>query len=255
MTESVLIVEDEGLVGLDLRLRVEALGYRVVGLADTAAEAVELARAHRPSVVLMDIRLRGEADGVDAAAEISTRFSAPVVFVTGNTDEATLRRATNAEPYGYLVKPVDDRELEATLKTALRRHRAEASLRQLERWLTTTLHSITDAVLVTDLAGKVCFLNHAAEALTGWRLGEALGRFHLDVVPRADQPPHAQAQALARIMTSQVPMPLEEGAVLRRHDGALVPVRGTWTAALDEGEITGAVLVLRAAPAPTQPRM
>ncbi len=245
MKTRVLIVEDEGLVGLDLQFRLERLGFEIVGLVDCAAEAVQMVRAEAPALVLMDIRIRGEPDGVDAAREIATRFSTPVIFLTGNADEATMRRATDAEPYGYLVKPIDDRELSATIETALRRARAEARLRQLEHWLTTTLQSMTDGVLVTDSQERVCFMNRAAEHLTGWSLGEALGRPLTEVAERADLTRSEHTQLAAGVRATRRPAQLSEGCSLRQRDGALLPVLGTMAPVLDEGEVTGVVLTLR----------
>lgn len=244
----ILIVEDEGLVALDMQASLERLGYRVVAIADTAADAVRLTREQRPALVLMDIRIQGAVDGIDAAREIGVRFGAPVIFVTGNADEATLGRATAAEPFGYIVKPIDQRELKAVIETALQRHRAESRLRNLERWLVTVLRSISDAVAIIDREGRVSFLNGAAETLTGWSMGEALGRSHLEVLRRADLGPGAQAAMLQDVLRGLNVAAAGPGAVLLRRDGSPIAVRGSLSPVVDETEVTGAVLVLRSAP-------
>lgn len=252
MTDRLLIVEDEGLVGLDLQLRLERLGFQVVGLVDTAVDAVRATREQTPDLVLMDIRIHGEPDGVDAAREITTRFSTPVVFLTGNADEATMRRATDAEPYGYLVKPVDERELRATIETALRRFKAEATLRRLERWLTTALQSISEGVVVTDHGGRVCFMNRTAEHLTGWLFSEGLGRPLAEVVDRLDLDAKAHGELATAVLTARQPVSLGAGTVLRQRDGGRQPVLGTLGPVIDEGQATGVVLTLRAARGPTE---
>lgn len=203
-TERILLVEDEGVVALDVEQRLTQLGYRVVGIADTGTAALELARTHQPDLVLMDIRIRGELDGIDLARELATRHELPVVFLTGNADEATLRRAIAAEPYGYVLKPFELRTLEAVIATALFRFRAERRLQDMRRWLGDTMRSIPDAVIATDLEQRVTFLNRAAEQLLKLGLGEALSRPLREVLPdpkvleavsamagRAEDPPPA----------------------------------------------------------------
>lgn len=172
----ILLVEDEGVVALDVEQRLAQLGYSVVGVADSAAVAIELVRAHTPELVLMDIRIRGGLDGVDLARELATRFEVPVVFLTGNADEATLRRAIEAEPYGYVLKPFDLRTLEAVIETALFRFRAERRVHDMQSWLSDTMFSLPNAVFTTDLQLRVTFLNRAAEALSGMALSTALQR-------------------------------------------------------------------------------
>src|SRR5881396_2873769 len=107
-----LIVEDEAIVAMDLQQRLERLGHHVVGTAATGEAAIRRVEETRPDVTLMDIRLKGRMDGVAAAAEIDRRFDTPVVFLTAHSDTQTVQRATATEPFGYVLKPVDDRELE-----------------------------------------------------------------------------------------------------------------------------------------------
>jgi two-component system cell cycle sensor histidine kinase/response regulator CckA len=194
--EKILLVEDEGVVALDIEQRLTQLGYAVVGTADTAEGALALARAGEPDLVLMDIRIRGGLDGIDLARDLGTRFELPVVFLTGNADEATLRRAVEAEPYGYVLKPFELRTLEATLQTALFRFRAERRLQNMRRWLGDTMRAIPDAVFATDLEQRVTFLNRAAEQLVKMGLAEALRRPLREVLsdPKLDDAVAAMAQ-------------------------------------------------------------
>jgi CheY-like chemotaxis protein len=175
-TEKILVVEDEGVVALDIEQRLTRLGYAVVGVADNATAAFELARTQRPDLVLMDIRLRGDLDGIDLARDLSARHELPVVFLTGNADEATLKRALEAEPYGYVLKPFELRTLEAVLQTAVFRFRAERRMHEMRRWLEDAMRSIPDAVFATDLEQRVTFLNRTAEKLVKLELAGALLR-------------------------------------------------------------------------------
>ena len=115
----VMIVEDEAIVSMDLRYKLEALGYSVIAEIKSGKEAVEAVSQLRPDVVLMDIGLSGEMDGIDAAAHIRSQFDVPVVYVTAYVDEATLERAKTTEPSGYILKPFDDAELRAVVEMAI----------------------------------------------------------------------------------------------------------------------------------------
>jgi signal transduction histidine kinase len=125
----VLVAEDEAMIAEALSLSLTRLGLVVIGVADSADEAIAVVRDSRPSLVMMDIRLKGARDGIDAAAEIRDRFGVPVVFLTAHADDATLQRAKQSDPFGYLVKPYSERDLRVTLEIALHRH----ALEQLER--------------------------------------------------------------------------------------------------------------------------
>src|SRR2546425_5789370 len=170
----VLVVEDEGLIALDIAGRLEALGHEVVATVSTGEEAIEEAAAC--DIVLMDIRLDGAMDGIDAAVQIRERYHLPVVFLTAHADRATLDRAKLAGPFGYIVKPLAAASLNTSIEIALYKHRMERLLEERETLLRTTLRSVADAVVVTDVDGRVLMLNRAAEILTGWIEPEAQGQ-------------------------------------------------------------------------------
>ena len=119
--ETVLIVEDELIIARDMMLRLKALGCVVVGIAETAQQAMQVMEASTPDLVLMDIGLKGGIDGVTAAEEIGRRWAVPVVYVTGLTDEITLQRASATRPYGYLAKPFSEAGFRGSIQAALRR--------------------------------------------------------------------------------------------------------------------------------------
>jgi PAS domain S-box-containing protein len=155
----ILIVEDEFVVANDIEARLISLGYSVVAKADNGAEAIELARAVSPDLVLMDIRLRGAMDGIAAAEQIHERFNLPIVFLTAYADESTLQRAKNAAPFGYILKPFEDRELRTNIEIAVYKHRADIEIRRLTR-LYATLSQVNQAIVRAvsreELFPKIC---------------------------------------------------------------------------------------------------
>ena len=171
-----LIVEDERIVALDLKLTLESLGFEVVASAATEADAVRLAMSYRPDLVLMDINLEVGGDGIQAAMELMRFADVPVVFLTAYADNDILRRASAVAPYGYLVKPVQQRELNATVQMALARVRASRERLQAERRLRLALDSarmgvvtLTDSTDLVEIDGH--FPPIADEALRGLRMG------------------------------------------------------------------------------------
>src|SRR6267154_2180401 len=116
--KKILVVEDEGLIAMDLKYRLERFGYSVPGVASNAEDAVHLASSEMPDLVLMDIRLNGKRDGIEAASDLR-ELDIPVIFMTAHADPDTLRRAHVAEPYGYIVKPFGTTDIRANIETAL----------------------------------------------------------------------------------------------------------------------------------------
>src|SRR5207248_2576021 len=116
----------------------------------SAAESIELVEKTSPDLVLMDVSLRGGTKGTDAARQIRERYKLPVVFLTAHSDPKTIHQASEALPYGYLVKPFTTDTLRATIETAFFRHEADEKLNRMERWLATTLTSIGDGVVSVD---------------------------------------------------------------------------------------------------------
>ncbi|MBK8098231.1 MAG: response regulator [Planctomycetes bacterium] len=233
---NILIVEDEGIVAQDLVGQLRALGYGIAGVAESATEAVRLAEAGRPDLVLMDIRLRGSMDGIEAADQIRARLALPVVYLTAHADDGTLQRARKTEPFGYLLKPFQERELRTVVEMALYKHQAEQRLRQSERRFQATLQSIAEAVLTVSDRGQVLFVNPAAERLSGRSAGELSGHALTEVLQLVD-----------RDGRRFVPTPDQAfNARLRRHGGELLDVEGHVASSrpIDEGD-PGLVYVVR----------
>src|SRR5206468_1762523 len=242
-----LIVEDEAIVAMDLQQRLERLGHHVVGTAATGEAAIRRAEEARPDVALMDIRLKGEMDGVTAAAEIDRRFGTPVVFLTAHSDTQTVQRATAAEPFGYVLKPVDDRELEVAIAVARYRHQAERRVKQMEHWLATTLTSIGDGVIAMDLNGRVTFMNPVAQRLTGWDLETAMNRQVQEIMPLINEDDLTEIENPARrVLSGGIVLGLSPRTAMVRRSGERMPIDDCAAPVRDEhGNITGVVLVFR----------
>jgi signal transduction histidine kinase len=126
----ILIVEDEFIVAEDIACRLEKLGYQVVGMAASGENAIEMAAENEPDLILMDIVLQGELDGINTAQEIKERFAIPVIFLTAYADQKTFQRAKLTEPFGYLTKPFQQRDLQTNIELALQRSQIESRVRQ-----------------------------------------------------------------------------------------------------------------------------
>ena len=131
--EQILIVEDEFIIAMDIQIRLTNMGYAVPDVTSTGEQSIEKAGMTRPDLVLMDINLAGDMDGIAAAKEIRRRFNIPVIYLTSYADEDTLGRAKATEPSGYILKPFDDAELGAVVEMAIHKHKTEISRRVAER--------------------------------------------------------------------------------------------------------------------------
>jgi PAS domain S-box-containing protein len=240
-----MVVEDERVVARDLQLTLEHLGYSVVGIAATADDAIALARQTQPDLVLMDIRLGRGRDGVDAAAAIVQERPLPVIFLTAHSDEATLARAKSAEPVGYLVKPFREPDLRCAIEIALHRHEITARLAQRAAWMRTTLESIGEAVIATGPDERITFLNAVGEALTGWSLGEALGR-RVDEILQLVEPATGAAlpSSIGRAIAQRRVVHVADAELRARH-GAVLVSDSAAPIVDDRGSVLGGVMVLR----------
>lgn len=241
----ILIVEDENIVAFNIQNRLEGLGYTVTAVTSSGEVALQKIAETCPDLVLMDIKLKGTLDGIQAAEQIRNEFQIPVVYLTAYTDEETLNRAKLTEPYGYILKPFEARDLGTTIEMALYKHMIERQLREREQWLATTLKSIGDAVITTDSQGLVTFMNPVAEALTRWKQEEVLGN-------ELNQVFHAINEKTREAIENPIKLALEAGVTvgLNNHtlliakDGSEIPIDDSAAPIKNEdGNILGAVLV------------
>ncbi|WP_414527683.1 ATP-binding protein [Nodularia chucula] len=244
---NIVIVEDEAIVAKDLRNRLQKFGYTVPAIAHSGQEAINKSLEICPDLVLMDIRLKGEMDGIEAAQEIHKHLDIPIIYLTAYADDQTLERAKITEPFGYLLKPFKERELQINIEIALTKYKLEKQLKTNEKWLSTLLNSISDGVISSDLEKLITFMNPVAESLTAWKQEEAFGRNLSEVFNIA----HGETQEPAEIEITKV---LQDGdiisslveSVLISKDGVEIPIDESAAPIRDDQDrIIGMVLVFR----------
>lgn len=173
--ETILVVEDEGVVARQLQLSLSDLGYRVPCTASCAAEALQAAERDRFSLVLMDVHLAEGDDGIELATTLRARYDVPVLYLTAYADPATLARAKVTEPYAYLVKPVDADRLRTAVEVALHKHEMDRRLRISEAKFSGIVSISADAIVAIDEEQRIRLFNAAAEAMFGHSEAEAIG--------------------------------------------------------------------------------
>lgn len=242
----ILIVEDESLVAWNIQNMLLSLGYEASAVVSTGEMAIQKARETHPHLVLMDIVLKGEMDGIAAARKIWEELGIPVVYLTAYADETTLERAKVTKPFGYLLKPFEEKELQSTIEMALFKSKMEKVLSERERWLSTVLRSIGDAVIATDKNGLVTFMNPVAESLTGWKPDESIKKPLNDVFSIRGEEHGEPIKILVKNVLRQKDWIFPKQSVLLLKNGAKLPI--DLNAAFikdDKEETTGVVLVFR----------
>jgi diguanylate cyclase (GGDEF)-like protein len=162
---SILLVEDEGVIARDLEDTLIRLGYRISGIASEGAEAIEMARELHPQLVVMDVSLRGEVDGIEAACAIQQDAPVPVIFLTGHTDPETLQRAVSTGPLGYLTKPFEETDLRCAIEVAIHKHRSDLARREREETLRRSAENLSLIDELTQLKNRRGFFELGEQAL------------------------------------------------------------------------------------------
>lgn len=196
----ILIVEDEVILASDLADRLAELGYEVAGTPSSGAEALLYAEAGNIDLVLMDIHLQGDMDGIEAAQKIRLQHRLPVVFLTSYADAATVERAKHAEPSGYLLKPFEDRDLKTSIEIALYKHQAERKLFESEERHRTILETAMDGIWLTDLHGRLLEVNETYCKMSGFSQEELLGMHISDLEAKEMQAD--TARHIQRVLTN-----------------------------------------------------
>jgi PAS domain S-box-containing protein len=240
----VMIVEDDRVVARDIRTQVSRMGHSVVGVTGSGEEAVTLAAAQQPDLVLMDIRLDGEMDGIEAAQRIRSKNRIPVVFLTAYGNEQIMRRASLTEPFGYLLKPFEEPQMRTVIQMALYKREAESRVRLGEKRYAATLASIADGVISTDEKGLVDFMNPAAEKLTGWPSAEAVGQHLGNIFITVDEETRVRLESPAtRLLASGDSALTGSRSVLIARGGSEVLIEERCSPVENEGAVAGTVLV------------
>lgn len=245
MEGRILIVEDEPIVSLDLKQELEELGCEVVGVAESAEEAIAAAEHRRPDLALMDIRIVGGMDGIQTAQLLRTAYEIPSVFLTSYSDETTILRASRQMPYGYLTKPFQSAELHATLQVALHRAGLDAKTDAVRRRIESAVTGMREGLVLVSGEGKVQFMNNAAEELTGWDPRAALGRSWTEILKLTD----SRGRQLPDLARSRDMLFRDEfGWNLARSAAASIPVDLSFAGVSSaDGSRTGFVVTIREA--------
>lgn len=242
----IMVVEDEGIIAQDIKNCLENLGYIVPEVVFTGLDAIEKAEQVHPDLVLMDIVLKGEMDGIETAAEIRNRYNIPIVYLTAYEDDKTLKRAKITEPLGYILKPFEERYLRSSIEMALYKHKMENKLKESERWLGTILKSVADAVVVTDNDGKVMFMNPVAEVLTGWSFKDAYGKSLKEIFRIVNEDTKSPVEnPVNKVLQDNIVLGRNNHTMLISKDGNEVSIDSSAAPIRDDkGKITGVVLVI-----------
>ncbi|MCG6167733.1 response regulator [Leptospira sp. FAT2] len=242
----ILIVEDERIVARDIQEFLQKIGYSSIGVATNGEKALQMARMIKPDLVLIDIVLgTGFIDGVETVVKLKEVLDVPVIYVTAHSDEGTLRRARVTEPFGYILKPVNVRELEITVEMCLYRHKMERRFREDASWFTTTLSSIGDGVIATDSVSKVKFLNPVAASLLGMEERSVRGRIVDEVMNLRDDKGAVIENLISYASINHSPFVFEH-AILSGSNGRSIPVICTIAPIHDvNGSSQGCVFTLR----------
>ena len=252
---SILIVEDEPVVAKDIQLSLQRLGYRVPATATSGEEAIRKAGDTHPDLILMDIVLKGNMDGVETALQIQRRQDVPVIYLTAYADNHTLERAKVTSPAGYMLKPYQANELRTTIELALHRSQHDRHMRERLRWIATTVRCIGDGIVTTDRGGRVTYTNPAAEEFTKVTQDEAVGMsvtalmgFSDDEATQQGNNPASQAMTEMRLVT------IEKATVISKQ-GEPRFIRGSVAPVVDDGgAVLGAVFVFHEC-TPGDPRL
>ena len=243
MKGKILIVEDEPIVALDLQQEIQQMGCEVVGVAESAEEALLAVSNCQTDLALMDIHIEGKLDGIQTARLLRSMYRTPTIFLTSYSDESTIARAARAMPYGYLTKPFQSGELKATLQVAMHRAKLDARKDSARRTMALTIGGMREGVLLLSCDGRVQLMNHAAETFSGWTLPQAKGRHLTEILKLYD--PNRRAPVLPEHREDGLPVEEFGWTLIQPNGGSTLVDIGLIQIANLEGEHEGFVVTIR----------
>ncbi len=179
----IMVVDDEAVVATQLEESLTSMGYEVVGSVYSGKEAVEMARRLRPDLILMDIVMPGRLNGIDASVIVKKELDIPVIFLTAYADDNLIKRARDSEPFGYILKPFQEREIKAAIEVALYKKEMERRLCESEERYRSVVDTAIEAIITVDSRGNIISWNQAAETMFGYRADESTGKRPAVIIP------------------------------------------------------------------------
>lgn len=242
-TLRIMVVEDQAIVAKDIRATLEGLGYEVPAVAHTGEDAIQKAAQTSPDLILMDINLRGEMDGIEAAGRIRERADIPVIFLTAYSDQATLDRAKLTSPMAYLIKPFEESELRTAIEVALWRHAMEKRLRESERRFRTIFENANDEIICLDGRGIVLDVNRKVFDIFGYVPEEVIGKNVFEIPFMAPETlQHVTAEFAEAIGSGAARLLVVEA---RHKDGHPIYVEASTNLLEENGQVQGVLVILR----------
>lgn len=222
--EKILIVEDEAITAMDIKRTLEMLGFEVVSTASRGHEAIQKAQELKPNLILMDIILKGEIDGIETAAIIKEQFNIPVIYLTAHSDDNTFQRAKLTEPYGFITKPVNHEGLKGTIETSLYKHDHDKKLKESEKRFQLLYQDAPLPYQSLDESGHIIDVNQAWLDALGYKKDEVIGKWFGDflVTPvdkfRENFP---KFKAAGKIHNIEFEMKCKEGSIIAEYNGKI----------------------------------
>jgi PAS domain S-box-containing protein len=247
MSYNILVVEDDQIIAQNIEMLLEKLGYNVLGLASSCEETVRIVEKHVPDLILMDINIEGDIDGIETASIIRSSFDVPVVYLTAFSDKKTLERAELTEPFGYIVKPFNERDFKITVQMALNKSVIESKFKKRAELYYDTLKSAGDFIICTDMDYKISYMSQLAENFLQVQFKDVRGLHINEVMKLTDSITGKEVlnPAIQAINAGKT-VHLSEIFLLELKDGRRVPIEDSCAVIKNKtGGITGTVMIFR----------
>jgi len=180
--KTILIVEDEKIIAEDLKIILEKFNYTIPEVVASGEKAIQQAEELKPDLILMDIMIEGNINGLEAAKQIHNKFKIPIIFLTAYADEDILEQAAESSPFGYLIKPFEDRELRATIEMAFYKSKMEDTLRKNRNFLLKVIDTVPNNIFVKDKHGKYLMVNNAFAELFNTTPKAMIGKTDIELI-------------------------------------------------------------------------
>ncbi|ARV61813.1 REC domain-containing diguanylate cyclase [Nostocales cyanobacterium HT-58-2] len=243
---TILVVENEKKTALDIKRRLQNLGYFTTEITFSGEEALKKVKEKNPILVLVDICLSGTINGTQVAEIIMNNFQVPVLYLTDTSKIKTINKNSIVEPFSYITKPVAEQDLYFAIEIALCKHQTKRKLQEEKQKFMSIIKSMGCAVIITDTHGCIHMMNPMAEEITGWKQDEAMTKSLAEVLSLVDKDTGAIIKDLAtHVIKAGVVLNLPETFTLIAKDGTEIHIEGSITSILDDDKIIGAVLVFQ----------